>query len=140
MLHLDARVHFNEVVFAVLIHQKFDGTGIDIAHFARDFQRILIQVVARFLRHGKCRRVFHDLLIAALHRAVALIQMHDVSMRIAQNLHLDVLGLFDVFFKENIPVAKGLERLALHQREIIAQLLLVLDLAHAAPAAAGRRL
>ena len=52
-----------------------------------------------------------------------------MPLLVAQHLHLDVLGLFDVFFKENIPVAKGLERLALHQREIIAQLLLVLDLA-----------
>ena len=36
MLHLDARVHLDEVKTAVLIHQELDGAGIHIADFARD--------------------------------------------------------------------------------------------------------
>ena len=45
MLHLNARVHFDEVEIAIAIHQKFDGAGIGVAD----------------LRHGRAQPCAHHL-------------------------------------------------------------------------------
>jgi hypothetical protein len=57
------------------------------------------------------RRDFDDLLMAALHRAIALVQMHHVAVLVAQDLHLDVLGARDVAFPERPPDCRTRGRL-----------------------------
>jgi hypothetical protein len=53
--------------------------------------------------------------MAALHRAIAFVQMGHVAVLIAQNLHFDVLGARNVFFQKNGRVAEGDRlRFALH--------------------------
>ncbi len=37
-----------------------------------------------------------------MNRAIALVQMHQVAVLVAQDLHFDVLGLADEFFDEYI--------------------------------------
>jgi hypothetical protein len=49
-----------------------------------------------------------DLLVAALDRAVALPQVHEVAVRVAEDLHLDVLGAGDVALDEHL--ARGRRR------------------------------
>ncbi len=59
------------------------------------------------------RRDFNDLLMPALHRAIALVQMHHVAVLVAENLHLDVLGARNVFFQKHRRIAERAARLAL---------------------------
>ncbi len=49
-------------------------------------------------------------LMAALNRALPLEQVHDVAMRVAEDLNLDVPRRFDVRLDEQRAVAKGCQR------------------------------
>ena len=47
MLHLDARVHLDEVELAVFIHQEFDGAGVHIADVGKRLAQDLSDLVAQ---------------------------------------------------------------------------------------------
>ena len=66
--------------------------------------------------------------------------MADVAVLVGEYLHLDVLGLDEVLLHEDAVVAEGLARLAADELEGRGHVLELLAQAHAAPAAAGRRL
>ena len=65
---------------------------------------------------GRTGRDLDDLLMPALHGAIALVQMDDVAVLVAENLHFDVFGARNVFFQEDRRIAEGAFRLrsALH--------------------------
>ena len=48
-----------------------------------------------------------QLLVAALHGAVALPEVHHVAVQVGQHLHLDVPRMLDVFFQVDFGVAEG---------------------------------
>ena len=85
-------------------------------------------------------RDLDDLLVAALHRAVALEQVHGLAGRVGEDLHLDVTGPHDGLLEEHRGVAERAVGLAHGGLEGVAQLLLRVDPAHAATATAGDRL
>ena len=64
--------------------------------------------------------------------------MHDVAVVIPQYLDLDMFGILQVLFNENIAVAKGLFRLVLYQLKLGAKAIVIIAKAHATPAAACR--
>ena len=86
------------------------------------------------------RRDLDDLLVPALNRAVALVKMNEVAVPVAQNLHLDVLGLADELLDEDVGNAEGRARLAPRLVERGVERVGRLDHAHAAAAASHRRL
>ena len=55
--------------------------------------------------------------MAALHRAVALEQVHQVAVLVAQDLHLDVLGADHQLFDEDRIVTERLAGLGLGARQ-----------------------
>ena len=57
-------------------------------------------------------------LVAALHRAVALIEVEDVAVAVAEDLHFDVLGAPDVALEEHGVVAESRGGLALGLLEL----------------------
>jgi hypothetical protein len=65
------------------------------------------------LGQAEARRDLDDLLVAALHGAVALVQVDDVAVLVAEDLHLDVLRARDVLFEEDRGIAEGAAGLAL---------------------------
>ena len=99
---------------------------------------VLIEGLTGLFRHGPGRRELHHLLIPALEGAVTLAQMDHISVLVAQDLHLDVLGLHQILLDENILIAKGLLGLALHQFKGRDDLLRLVTAAHAPAAAAAR--
>src|SRR2546426_9020893 len=46
--------------------------------------------------------------MTALHRAITLVQMHDATLLVRENLNLDVPGMPNVFFQENGSITKGI--------------------------------
>ena len=66
--------------------------------------------------------------------------MDHIAVLVGEDLHLDVLGLLEVFFDEDVVVAEGLAGLVLHQLVVLAELLVGVGAAHAPAAAAGCRL
>ena len=115
VLHLDARVHLDEEPFVrVEIVEEFHRAGVVVTDLARQCSRRLRTIRCRTLRFESHRRRDLDhFLVAALHGAIALVQMQHVAMAVAQHLHLDVLGARNVFFQETPPDCRTRGRLRL---------------------------
>ena len=92
VLDLDARVDFDEVeVFLILVREELDGAGIDVVDVLHDLQGRCADVLAKLLRQRPGRCHLDDLLVAALDGAVTLIEVDDIAVLIAHDLHFDVL-------------------------------------------------
>ena len=78
--------------------------------------------------------------MAALDRALALAEVHDVAVMIAEDLELDVARRLEVLLDVDVADAERRFRLALRRLERVRQVGRLLDDAHAAAAAAGDRL
>src|SRR5690606_27914339 len=78
---------------------------------------------------------FDDFLVAALHGAVAFVQVDDVAVFVAEDLDLDVFGAGDVFFEEDGGVAEGAAGLGLGFVEQVGEIRGFVHDAHAAAAA-----
>ena len=63
--------------------------------------------IALLRRQIRCRCPLDDFLVAPLHRAVALEQVHDIAVRIAENLNLDVARALDEFLEIDFIVAES---------------------------------
>ena len=78
--------------------------------------------------------------MSPLHGAVPLAQCDDVSMRVGEELHLDVARALEVALAVERPVAEGARRLALGRRERVLELGGGANDAHPSPAASRRSL
>ena len=140
MLHLDARIHFDEVPGAGIgIHQKLHGTGVVIAGGAGQGYGSFSQRAADGIVEAHGGGHFDHLLMPPLHGAIALIEVQQVAGAIAQDLHLDVAGPFDVAFQKHRIVAEGRAGFAPRFGEPLAEFGGATHHAHAAPAAAECR-
>ena len=138
---LDTRVHLDEVELAgVGIHQELDGARMRIADRAHQAQRGFTQCVPAIVIEVRRRCAFDHLLVAPLHRAVTLVQMHDGAVRIAEHLHLDVTRVAHELLDIHLVVAECGQRLTSRDGQQRFQVALVLEHAHPAPAAAPARL
>ena len=141
VLDLDARVHLDEEP-VVLIHvvEEFDGARVVVADAVGEFHRR----VAKLFPHDRIEvhrgRDLDDFLVAALDGAIALVEVDDVAVLVAEDLHLDVFGALDVALQENSRVAEGVFRLGARFRQQAGELGGFFDDTHAAPAAAEGRL
>ena len=103
----------------------------------REPHRVGAHPVAQLRVEVGRRRDLDDLLVAALHRAVALEEVDHVALAVGEDLHLDVARLDDGLLDEDGRVAEGALALAHAGLDRLAQQLRVVDPAHAATAAAG---
>src|SRR5689334_4521715 len=137
MLDLEPRIHLHEVeTLAAFFGDELDRAGADIIDRARRCDRRLSDVEPPLARETGRRRLFDNLLMPALDRAVALEQMDDVAASVAENLYLDMAGAFEIAFQQNRVVAERALRLAPSAVESARELGRALDGAHAPPAAA----
>src|SRR5436190_3323133 len=123
MLDLQARVHFEEVEVVVRRDDEFDGAGVAIVDACGCRDRGLRHPLAQLVAVARRGCFFDDLLMPALQRAVALEEMDDVAVRVAEDLELDVARLFDVALEQQAIVAEGLHCLTLRGLDRGAQLI-----------------
>jgi hypothetical protein len=64
------------------------------------------------------RRLLEHLLVAALDRAVAVEQVHDVALAVAEHLDLDVPRLLEVLLQVHLGIAERGARLLLGVHEV----------------------
>ena len=137
VLDLDARVDLDEVeVAGVGIEEELDGSGGDVVRGTADAQRRLAQLCAGRLVEERGRRAFNDLLVAALDRAVALVEMDQRAVGVAEDLHFNVSGVDHQLLEIDLVLAEGGLGLALGRLDRLQEAVLVLDRPHAATAAA----
>ncbi len=112
VLDLHTRVHLDEEpLLGVHIEEELDGAGVVVADRFGDVHGSLAEPFAHgWVEPDRWGDLDH-LLVAALHRAVALVQVDHVAMVVAEDLHLDVLGPADEALEEHGIIAKGIFRL-----------------------------
>ena len=141
VLHLQAGVHFKEVEALVLArHDELHRTGAVIVHGLGKRDGLFAHLLAGFRIEQRRRRFLDDLLVPALDRAFALIQVDAVAVLVAQHLDFDVARLEDEFLDEDAVIAEGGFGFRLHGREAFFDVLVIIGDADALAAAAGRGL
>src|SRR5207302_5858797 len=99
MLDLQPRVHLEEEELAGRIRDELARACADITDLLHDAERrvpqrapSLLAFLAREERRRR-RRLLDDLLVAPLHTALALAERECLTVRVAEDLHLDVTRL-----------------------------------------------
>ena len=136
MLHLDPGVHLNEVGVAVPVHQELTGAGVAVTHGLAQADGAVKDLLPGLLGHGEGGGVLHHLLVAALDGAVTVEEVDHIAVVVRQDLDLHVLRALQVFLDEDLVVAEGLLGLVDGLLELLGHLLLAVDDAHPAAAAA----
>ncbi len=137
VLDLDARVHLDEDVVALRVEQELHGAGVAVADVARELHGVVADAVAQLGVEVRRGRDLDDLLVAPLHRAVALEEVDHVALAVGEDLHLDVTRLDHGLLEEHGRVAERRLRLARRRFERLTQRGRVVDLAHATAATTG---
>ena len=113
VLDLNPRIDLDEVeLVRVGIDEKLDRAGVVVADGAADRdarRRRSVADVGRQIRRGGD---LDHLLMSPLHRAVALPQMDQIAVAVAEELDLDVPGPRDELLDEDLVAAEGGERFA----------------------------
>src|SRR5262245_8464545 len=140
MFDLDARVHLDEIEFAVWREEKLHRADVRIAHhFGRAHRRLTHLLAPARIQDG-ARRFLNHLLMAALDRAVALTQMLRVAEVVSDDLEFNVPRMFEVLLQVHGPRIEGSFALGTRQRKQTLKLLDVAHHAHPFPASPRRRL
>ena len=139
MLDLHARVHLDEEELVVLV-QELERAGAAVADAPAGLGGALADAQQRARADARRRRLLDDLLVAPLHRAVALPQVDRVLVLVGQHLDLDVARVAEEALHVDRRVAERRLRLGARERHRRQQRGLGVHDAHAASAAAARRL
>ncbi len=139
MLDLHARVHFDEIELVVLV-QELERARTAIIDLAAGFGTALADLVAQFGVEERSRRFFDDLLVTALHGAVAFAQEDRIAVLVGQHLDLDMARVLQEFLHVHHGIVEGGLRFGLGHGHRIEQRRFGMHHAHAASAAAARGL
>ncbi len=140
MFHLDPGIHLDEVKISLVVDQKFERTGADIAAGASTADGCRANVLGQPRRQPGGRRLLDQLLPAALHRTVPLPQADHIPVVIGQNLHLDMPSALQETFDIDATIAKCRLRRGTGSRVRTGQLTASAHDRHSPPATAGNRL
>jgi hypothetical protein len=135
VLHLDPGVHLDEVELAVLV-EELEGADAAVADLRQASAQRSPMSRSCFGDAG-CRGLLDDLLVAALHGAVALAEMDRVAVVVGQHLELHVARVLQILLHVDGVVAEGGAGLGLGQRDGVEQRGIGVHHAHAAAAAAA---
>ena len=114
VLDLEAGVHLEEVELAgVVVEQELHGAGVGVADVAGEVDGRGGDRGALLVGERRRGRLLEHLLVPALGRAVALVEVEHGAVVVADHLHLDVAAALDVLLDEHGVVAEGAQRLAL---------------------------
>ena len=136
MLHLDAGVHLDEVEAAVLV-QEFERARAAVADALARFHADLADLGALRLGDAGGRGLLHHLLVATLHRAVALAQVDRAALAVGQHLDLHVARVLQEFLHVDHVVAERGLGFRLRGGDGVVERRFGVHHAHAAPAAAA---
>ena len=137
MFDLNARVHFQKVEILVFVDDELDRAGGEIVHRAGQGDRLLAHCPTRVGIDKGRRRLFDDLLVAALDGAFALSQIKRIPMLVGEHLNFDMARFLDEFLDEDTIVGEARLRFVAGRSETLARFLVVPGNAHALAAAAG---
>ena len=103
------------------IDQELDRAGVVVVGFARQLHRGVAQFLANSAARFDRRRDLHHLLMPPLHRAIALVQVQQVAVLVAEDLHFDVPRARQILLQKDGVIAERRCRFALRLFEQLAQ-------------------
>ncbi len=140
VLDLDARIDLDEIdLTGVGVLQELDRARVEVVNRAADAQRQRAERLPLGVVQEHGWRALDDLLVAPLHGAVALEQVHEVAVAVAEDLHLDVACTAHQLLEIDLVVAERGLGFAARRGNHLRELLFALDDAHPAPAPAPAR-
>src|SRR2546421_9653692 len=139
MLHLQPRVHLEKVEAALRVHQELERARVDVSDGARARDRGVRQPALGRRREVRRRRLLHELLMTPLDRALALVQVDDAALRVAEDLDLDVAGRLEIALDVDLGAAEGALRAPAGGRGRASELARARHPRPTAAPAAGRR-
>ena len=139
MLDLDAAVQLEEEEL-VAVEDELDRAGAAVADRLAERDGRVVQRRPQRGGEAGCGRLLEHLLVAPLDGAVALADRDDAPVRVGEELHLDVARSLEVALAVERAVAERALGLALGRLERVVELVRRANDAHAATAAARRRL
>src|SRR5262249_26572668 len=86
--YLKACVHLQKIEIALRVHKELDGSGVGVPSRARSLHGNSSHALSEIFVHESRRGFFNDLLMAALHGALALAEIDYVAVFVGQNLNL----------------------------------------------------
>ena len=79
-----------KIEVALVVQQELEGPGVGVLHGAGGLDDGAAQLAAQLLGDRDRRRLLDQLLVPPLDRALALAEMDDVAVMVAEHLELDV--------------------------------------------------
>ncbi len=140
VLDLQSGVDLEEGDQPVLADQVLDGARAVVVRLLADPLGRLVDLLALRVGQERRGRLLHQLLVAALQRAVPGARDHDVAVLVGDHLRLDVARLVQVALHEALAAAERRGGLTRRRLEQLGDLLDAAGHLHAAPAAAEGRL
>ena len=135
MLDLQARVHLHEEenhgAVGLLFDDELDRAGAYIVDGAGCRHRGLAHRFAKLFRDAGRRGFLEHLLMAALHRAVALEQVNIVALGVTKHLDFDMARALHVLFDQHRVIAKAVDGFTLARGQRAGKVLGLVDRAHA---------
>ena len=139
VLHLNARVHFNEIpLLRIDVVQELDRTCIAILRLTRQFNCGGAKFVANTRRQICRRRELYHFLVPPLHGTIPLVQVQQVPVLVGENLHFNVPRSRQKFLQKYRRIAERRPSFALRLFDSRFEFRLLTHDAHAAPAATHR--
>ena len=136
MLHLNSRVHLDEIMLSVIINKEFNGSCTSVVYGLGNLDRVVADILSLFFCYGKSRCEFHNLLMPSLDRTVTFIKMNNIAIAVSQHLNLYMLRPFEILLDKNIIDSKSLLGFALGTSVLIDKFLSVPYNSHSSSAAA----
>jgi hypothetical protein len=140
VLDLKTRVHLEERRLTVFGDQVLARRDTPVADFEQQTHRSFANLLEHFRGETGRRTFFDDLLVAALHGAVAYSHRERASLPVGDHLHFDVARSAHAGFEEQCAVAEGVRGLRTCTVERSREVRLRLHAADAAAATARCRL
>ena len=137
VLNLETRIRLHEIEIPLRVHQELECAGVRVVHRARRFDDDATHLAAHLLGERQRRRLLEQLLVASLDGALALAEVDDVTVAVAEDLELDVAWRLDVLLDVDVADTEGGLGLALRGLDCLHQFARRAHDAHAASAAAG---
>ncbi len=139
VLDLQPGVHLQEEELPGVVGEELHRPGTGVADRARGQAGRLEQPVPHSgdALHQRGRRLFDDLLVPALNRALPLADRPHRAVRVGHHLHLDVVSGGQVALAEHRRVAERGLGLTLRRRDFAWQRVQLIDNPHAATTTAG---
>src|SRR5262245_10615995 len=137
MFDLHSSIHFHEVKILPFVDQKFESSYVPVTHFFDCLYNATSDLFPQGGGHDNRRRLFDQLLVAALNGTLPFTEMYGIAIFVGHDLELDMARPLNEFFDIAIGHTESIRRFSLRHLQGGQQFPPILHNTHSASAASG---